>query len=170
MAKPILKVLNTYMSLEKEILKRVRDISYTFCSKCKGECCDEVICRESLESPFLSILTQRQGIQYDKINGWLGSRGCRLAYGKPLVCHEYFCEQLLTDHQFQASSIQKVIREFAAIGNRAYGNTHLICVHDLSLISLKKALKMNYQMEKLIEKLDSSLSHHGNIRNFTEKR
>jgi hypothetical protein len=116
---PLLSLFHTYLSLEKEILKRVSKISNPFCFKCQTKCCEEKICR----------------------------------YGKPLVCYEFFCEQILINKNFQASNIQQTIKEFILIGNRAYGNTHLICVDNLSSISPKKIFKISYQIGKLMEKL-----------------
>ncbi|MBW1834018.1 MAG: hypothetical protein JRI62_04280 [Deltaproteobacteria bacterium] len=150
---PLLSLFYTYLSLEKEILKRVSKISNPFCFKCQTKCCEEKICRESVESPFLSSLIKFQNIQYDQKNGWMSPQGCRLDYGKPLVCYEFFCEQILINKNFQASNIQQTIKEFILIGNRAYGNTHLICVDNLSSISPKKIFKISYQIGKLMEKL-----------------
>lgn len=148
---PLLNLFHTYISLEKTILYRVTEISYPFCAECKGLCCDKKICRESLESPFLSALIKHQGIQYDKNSGWMGPDGCRLAYGRPLVCHEFFCEKLLKNRGFQASNIREMVKAFVATGNRAFGSMHLISVYDLDLLTLKNILKINYKMEQLLE-------------------
>ncbi len=149
---PLLSLFHSYISIEKEILKRVRDISNTFCFKCPTNCCEEKICRESLESQFLSSLVKLQNIEYDPKNGWMGPYGCRLDYGRPLVCHEFFCEQVLVSKKIEASNIQQAVKEFISIGNRAYGNTHLICVDNLSLISPKKIFKISSQIWELMEK------------------
>ena len=150
---PLLSLFHSYISLEKEIVKKVSDISNTFCFKCPTKCCEEKICRESVESQFLSSLIKLQNIQYNKKNGWMSPYGCRLDYGRPLVCHEFFCEQILVSKNIQASNIQQAVKEFISIGNRAYGNTHLICVDNLSLISPKKIFKISNQIWKLMEKL-----------------
>jgi hypothetical protein len=150
---PLSSLIHSYISLEKEILKRVGDISNEFCLKCQTTCCDEKICRESVESIFLSRLIKLQNIQYDKKNGWMSPYGCRLDYGRPLVCYEFFCEQVLVNNNFKASNIQQTVKEFTSIGNRVYGKTHLICVDNLSLISPKKIIKINNQIIKLMENL-----------------
>ena len=150
---PIFSLFDTYISLEKEILKRVSEISKPFCFKCQTTCCEEKICRESVESQFLSSLIKFQNIQYDQKNGWISSQGCRLDYGRPLVCYEFFCDKILIDKNFHTLNIQQAIKEFINIGNRAYGNTHLICVDNLSLISTRKILKISNHTWKLMEKL-----------------
>jgi len=146
-------LIHSYISLEKEILKRVGDISNTFCVKCPTKCCEEKICRESVESQFLSRLIKLQHVEYDEKNGWMGPYGCRLDYGRPLVCYAFFCEQILASNNFRASNIQQAVKEFTSIGNRAYGNTHLICVDNLSLISSKKIFKINNNILNLKKKL-----------------
>jgi len=146
-------LIHCYISLEKEILKRTNEISNTFCVKCPTKCCEEKICRESVESQFLSRLIKLQQIEYDEKNGWMSPHGCRLDYGRPLVCYEFFCEQILANNNFKASNIQQAVKEFTSIGNRAYGNTHLICVGNLSLISPKKIFKINNNILDLMEKI-----------------
>jgi len=152
---PLSSLFHSYISLEKEILKRVSEISNTFCFECQKRCCEEKICRESIESQFLSHLITLQNIRYDKKNGWMSPYGCRLEYGRPLVCYEFFCERILVNDDFKASDIQQAVKEVISIGNRAYGNTHLICVDNLSLISPKKIFKIRNRILKLMEKMDS---------------
>ena len=84
------KLFDDYISLEKEIQKLIFPISHYFCRGCLGNCCRAEICKESIESTFLSILTEKQRIRFDNQNGWLGPLGCRLDYGRPLVCYEFF--------------------------------------------------------------------------------
>jgi len=141
------------MSLEREIMGRVSEISRPFCVRCKAKCCQEIICRESVESALLSRMIASQGIAYDKKNGWMSAEGCRLAFGRPLVCHEFFCDDILQSPVFRATDIQSVISEFAAIGNKAYGNTHLLCIEDLGAVSRKKIHRMRCRMAALTEEL-----------------
>jgi len=150
---PLSNLIYCYISLEKEILKRTNEISNTFCVKCPTKCCEEKICRESLESQFLGRLIKLQQIEYDEKNGWMSPHGCRLDYGRPLVCYAFFCEQILANNNFKASNIQQAVKEFTSIGNRAYGNTHLICVGNLSLISPQKIFKINNKILNLMEKI-----------------
>jgi hypothetical protein len=142
-----------YLSLEKDIQKRTKQISEHFCKECTSKCCKEEMCRESIESKFLYILIEKQNVDYDRQKGWIGPSGCRLNYGRPLVCYEFFCERILFNNNFRASDIQQIIKEFISIGNRAYGNTHLICIDNLKTISKRKIVKINSKIKGLINKL-----------------
>jgi len=148
-------LFHNYLSLEKEIQKKTTQISSPFCKQCTAICCKEEICRETVESTFLSMLIQQQDMNYDRRKGWIGLRGCRLDYGRPLVCYEFFCERILGSSDFRASNIQQIIKEFVSIGNKAYGNTHLICIYNLKTISEKKIVKLNHRIEGLMDKLVS---------------
>lgn len=148
---PIL--FQNYLSLEKEIQKRTKQISEHFCKECPSKCCKEEMCRESIESKFLYILIKKQNVDYDRQKGWIGPSGCRLNYGRPLVCYEFFCERILRNNNFRASNIQQIIKEFISIGNRAYGNTHLICIDNLKTISIRKIAKINGEIKRLTNKL-----------------
>jgi len=141
-----------YSFLEKEIQKRTK-ISEHFCKECPAICCKEEMCSESIESKFLYMLIEKQNIDYDRQKGWLGPSGCRLNYGRPLVCYEFFCDRILSDKNFRASNTQQIIREFISIGSRAYGNTHLICIDNLRIIHRNKIKTINTKIEGLINRL-----------------
>jgi hypothetical protein len=149
----LVKLFDDYISLEKEIQKLIFPISQFFCRKCLGNCCREEICKESIESTFLSILTEKQRIRFDNQIGWLGPLGCRLDYGRPLVCYEFFCEDILKTYFFKASNIKKIINDFVSIGNKAYGNTHLLCVDNLDILSSNKIDKIIYEIALLLNNM-----------------
>ncbi len=142
-----------YAFLEKEIQKLIYQASGHFCSKCSSQCCKEEICRESIESSFLSILIKKQRIRYDAQNGWISPSGCRLHYGRPLVCYEFFCKDILKNYLFQTADIRKIINDFIAIGNKAHRNTHLICIDNLGIISSMKIEKINYKIGLVMKKI-----------------
>jgi len=135
-------IIDCYIALEKELQKLIHQVTDPFCSKCRGECCKEEICKESIESSFLAILIKKQQIQYDSRSGWLGASGCRLEFGRPLVCYEFFCEDVLKKALFKASHIQAIISDFVSVGKNAHGNTHLICVENLDRLSSTKIEKI----------------------------
>jgi hypothetical protein len=144
------QLLDRYICLEKKIQKLIYPLSKNYCSKCHGKCCSEQICKESTESVFLSMLVEKQSIQYDNRNGWLGTSGCRLDYGRPLVCYEFFCEDLLKSSFFKATNIQTIIHDFVSIGENAHGKSHLICLNDLNVLSLKKVKKMSMRVSLML--------------------
>ena len=146
------ELINGYISLEKEIQKLIHQVTHPSCSICNGKCCKEEICKESLESNFLAILTKQQGIQFDSRSGWLGASGCRLAFGRPLVCYDFFCEDVLKSTLFKASGIQAIIDEFMAVGKNAYGSKHLICVENLDRLSPRKIDKMVHTIHSVLKR------------------
>jgi hypothetical protein len=131
-------LLDRYICLEREIQTLVSPLVRGYCAACAGVCCKREICKESIESEFLSILVAKQGVRYDDRSGWLGPAGCRLEYGRPLVCYEFFCEDIQNSPPFQNSPIKTIVNDFAAIGNRVSGNTHLICLATLEVLTPKK--------------------------------
>ena len=142
-----------YIRLEREMQRLIYPLSQLYCSKCFGKCCSEQICKESRESIFLSMLVARQRIQYDNRNGWIGTSGCRLDYGRPLVCYEFFCEDMTTNSLFSMAHIQKIMNDFISIGENAHGKSHLICLYDLDVLSPKKIKNMSNKVGLLLNKV-----------------
>ena len=146
-------LLDSYVVLEKEIQKLIAPLSSHYCSACSGKCCREEICRESVESAFLAALVKRQNIEYDAQNGWLGNSGCRLEYGRPPVCYDYFCDEMLKSRLTKSSEIQAIVNDFVSIGNKAYGNIHLLCISDLDILSPQKIEKLCSRTRAMIDKM-----------------
>ena len=147
------ELIDCYIALEKELQKLIHQVFDPFCTNCRGECCKAEICKESTESAFLENLVKKQQIQYDNRSGWLGASGCRLEFGRPLVCYEFFCEDVVKSTEFKASHIQAIINDFVSIGKNAHGNTHLICVENLDCLSSRKIEKMDNKIRLNIERL-----------------
>ncbi len=163
-------LFRSYTSLEKKIQQRISEISQPICTKCTSRCCKEEICRESIESNFLSILIKDQQIRYDPQNGWISPLGCGLSYGRPLVCYEFFCEQIEGSNKFQTSNMQQAVKEFVAIGSKAHGNAHLICVDNLGLISAGKIARINDRIGRLMAKLANAINIEGQGRCFSHSK
>ena len=145
-------LLELYAAIERNIQQSMHPLSCSFCRTCAGKCCREEICRESLESVFLCMLVEKQHIRYDQEKGWLGEGGCRLAYGRPLVCYQYFCDEVTGSDSLQTASLQAIINRFASLGNKAHGNAHLLCVADLDLLSPTKINNLLRKARRLLEK------------------
>ena len=155
------ETIDRYIDLEIEIQKLIHPVVNPFCSQCRGACCKEEICKESIESSFLSLLTQKQAVHYDTQSGWLGPSGCRLAFGRPLVCYEFFCDEVLKSTVYKTAGVQAIIKDFVAIGKNAYGQTHLICVEDLDRLSVGKIDKMDATIRSLFERTTKKRSLSG---------
>ncbi len=145
--------IEAYRELEGEIGKRIYAVSHQFCQKCSQRCCKEVMCRESLESSFLRSLGSAQQETYDEQHGWLGNDGCRLKYGRPLVCHEFFCDEILNSSSDEMSAVRQLVAEFVAIGKRAHRGAHLICIESLEKIPATKIEKMICSITQLMNRL-----------------
>ena len=148
-------LVKNYVVLEKEIQHRIRLISESYCKTCSTKCCKEVMCREAIESRFLRLIGKQNPLEYDRRSGFLSPCGCRLKIGRPLVCYEFFCTQILNDPVFKASNIQRLIKEFVSIGNKAHGNTHLVCIEDLNKLSNTKKAKIELKIERLTSELEA---------------
>jgi len=148
------KLITLYIGIEERIIKLVNQNFSSLCKNCVSKCCREEYCRESMDSPFLSLLIKKQKILYDPEMGWLGPVGCKINYGRPLVCHQFFCERFLEQDVLKKSDIPNYIDEFSAIGRKAYGNAHIMCVGNLDKISLKKIEKMETKCNVLISKIE----------------
>lgn len=146
-------ILDLWIRIEKQIQQRTRRVSRGLCLDCQPNCCAEPICREALDSPFLHLLVQMQDVSYDQDSGWLGPRGCRLEYGRPLVCYNYFCEPILDSEIMRSSGLRELIRKFMAVSRNARGGDHLICVKDLKRLSIAKLATMCQKLEALLGEL-----------------
>ncbi len=143
----ILPLLHRYSLMEQSVQALIASITRRFCLECAGHCCQEEICRESINSPFLNALVQMQGIAYDDRSGWQADAGCRLSYGRPQVCYAYFCNRVMEKQTEWLQKVDDVIKAFSASGDCAQGGTHLISVQDLDELS-------NPNISKIINKID----------------
>jgi hypothetical protein len=137
-----------YAKLELHIQKIINRSTGRFCSDCTARCCKEHFCKESIESPFLAALIKKQKMIYHTEKGWMGPKGCRLAYGRPLVCYDFFCDAVSDSPSFQATDIKTIVREFISIGNKVSGNTHLICIDNVETMS-------SIKIDAMLQKIDS---------------
>ncbi len=145
--------IDKYVAIEKAIQQLVCPLSQRYCAVCTGKCCREEFCKESVESTFLSVLVAKQKIRYDDSNGWLSSNGCRLAYGRPLVCYDFFCDDILHVNSTKTGRILALIKDFVSLGNRAHGAAHLLCIDDLDILKPKKIEKLCCKASLILDKL-----------------
>jgi hypothetical protein len=152
-------LIERYVCLETQIQKLTARFSRQYCRECSGACCRDEICKESIQSPFLSTLVGMQKIRYHPTNGWQSAAGCRLDFGRPLVCHEYFCEEIVDSENFQNARIQDIIHRFVSIGSKARGNTHLLCIADLDILSPRKIDNFCDKIGLLLDEIAQVRSH-----------
>jgi hypothetical protein len=141
---PIDDILEPYAELEKSVRSLMAELFSESCGMCTACCCRADICEETTQSAFLSKLLVKQDLSADDMDdriGWLDLHGCSLEYGKPPICYEYFCDQLLArlpdeEARFSARILGKLMDY---VGQNALGSWHLVeimNVNDLGKVSI----------------------------------
>jgi hypothetical protein len=127
------------------------------CARCTSVCCKEVFCRESLSSDFLRFVLGPRVDAYSVSSGWFepGS-GCRLSYGRPLVCYAFFCEKF--EPQNWADS-RRLSRELKRLYANAFAGEHLLVVDDISRIGESRLNIIHGRLEEVREMANAALCH-----------
>ena len=135
-------LLESVRDLHIRIETVLRQFSVPFnrvrCAECPAvrRCCKESICRESVESDFLRFVLGDTADTYDKKKGWLApEKGCRLAYGRPLICYEFFC---CSPEGLYVNRIEELVSEFSGIYANVLGKRHILEVEDIRRIRPRK--------------------------------
>lgn len=106
------------------------------CASCANVCCKEILCRESIESDFLRFVLGARVDDYSLSDGWyVPGSGCRLSFGRPLVCYEFFCERFDTQ---EVSSLKQLSRAFKMVYSNVFAGQHILVVDNISRISKNK--------------------------------
>jgi hypothetical protein len=125
------------------------------CARCTRVCCREEMCRESVDSDFLRFLRDPRGEAYDADAGWhVPGSGCRLSFGRPLVCYEYFCERFDAE---DASQLRQLSRALKALYANAYAGRHMLVVEDISRVTANRLHRMLGHLENLREQANAAL-------------
>ncbi len=140
-------ILIAYATFESEVRVFSSELWFQWCSNCREVCCKSVYCRETSESSFLFLLLKKHSHQVS--NGtqkdWLSEAGCKLSVGRPPVCYEFLCANILNDQQtgMQRYAMIVLSKLVSHIGKRALGSRHLIEVMDPA--DLKKIKYSRFQ-------------------------
>jgi hypothetical protein len=125
------------------------------CARCTSVCCKEVMCRESVDSDFLRFLLGSRIADYSADAGWhVPGSGCRLSFGRPLVCYEYFCERF---DARDAALLRQLSRALKALYANAYAGQHMLVVEDISRITANRLSRMLGRLENLRERANTAL-------------
>ena len=125
------------------------------CARCSSVCCKEIMCRESVDSDFLRFVLGAQADAYPVHAGWyVPGSGCRLSFGRPLVCYEFFCEQF--DARGWAEPRQ-FSRAFKTLYADVFAGQHMLVVEDISQITAHKLNRIHARLEALREKANAVL-------------
>ena len=125
-------ILKAYAEFEAEVGAFSSELWSQWCSNCREVCCKPVYCRETLESPFLLLLSKNHSpeVFYSTRKAWLNEAGCKLSVGRPPVCYEFLCSNILEAqqpgmHRYAMIVLSKLMSH---IGKRALGSRHLIAL------------------------------------------
>ena len=140
-------ILKAYTEFEAEVRAFSSELWFQWCSICRKVCCKSVYCRETYESPFLFLLTKKlyHQVFYGTQQDWLSEAGCKLSVGRPPVCYEFLCSNILDAQQpgMQRYAMIVLSKLMSHIGKRALGSRHLIEVMDPA--DLKKVRYSRFQ-------------------------
>jgi hypothetical protein len=127
-------ILRAYGAFESEVRIFSSKLWFQWCSNCRVVCCKAAYCRETVESPFLFLLLKKNSQRVFKSpqKTWLNETGCKLWVGRPPVCYEFLCANILDAqqtamHRYAMMVLSKLISH---IGKKALGSRHLIEVMD----------------------------------------
>ena len=137
----LLAALEEYVRLERHVQNIVTTYCAPTCAACRRRCCHACFCQESWRAPWLRAAVAlpgaiRRRAASELVEGYLARDGCRLRFGRPPVCYEFFCEtiedRLATDSRRYAFRVLSHALSFA--GRGAVARTHLVELGDLALL------------------------------------
>ena len=144
-------IIEKYLSFEKDVRLMMDSVCAGHCSCCDKLCCNQEYCRETIESPFLSYILENYlpSTNYDTESGWLTDSGCRLFIGRPSVCYEFLCEDILASQKSEFDRyIFKILSALMThTGKNAAGGRHMVellhqdDLHRMRLLRFEKKLQ-----------------------------
>ncbi len=150
-------LLEEYAELERGVQELVNAQCREVCALCTACCCRADLCEEALESPFLRLLHSRDDLESDRY-GFLTETGCALELGRPPVCYEFFCAELLADQpdDLQRDLLRILGRLPAHAGQNARGDAPLAEIMDeeeleqIRFQALEKQLQESFQALEIL--------------------
>ncbi len=139
------KIIWRYAALEREVQNLISACCSYACSICTSRCCRTDLCEEAFSSPFLKALHgyEPDSTQFSDQYGWLTENGCSLSLGRPPVCYEFFCDDVLNGqrnegHRYVLRVLGRLLNH---VGEQALEKLHLIEIsgeEDLNRIPLDR--------------------------------
>jgi len=129
------EIIWRYAALERDVQILIESRCRPFCSNCLSACCCRAdICEEAFESALLKKLhgEKKATSRFSDRTGWLTELGCTLALGRPPVCYEFFCNDVLSrlpddTHRYVLKTLGQLVSHS---GEDALGKKHLIELQD----------------------------------------
>jgi len=123
-------ILKQYACFESKVQKEITTRCSQYCSSCSHICCTPEFCQETLESPFLSLVRKRFSpyARYMKNRGWWSENGCTLSFGRPPVCYEFMCNDIIDDQPTDSDlyTIKILSKLISHVGKNALGRLHIV--------------------------------------------
>lgn len=137
------RILDEYIAFEHRVREQMLAVASPCCAICPIICCRYDICEESIASAFLSLIRQHTAPteSFCERYGWLTTTGCALEVGRPPVCYEFLCDDILhtlpnDDARFALRTLGMLI---TYIGRKAIGTRHLV-----ELLDPEDLLRLRY--------------------------
>lgn len=128
------QIIWRYAALEREVQNQIRSRCSAACSACSSCCCRADLCEESFQSSFLMILHGQKpdSPYFSDRYGWRTENGCSLGLGRPPVCYEYFCDEVLRCQPDDGTRfVLKLLGKLLDyVGSHALGSRHLVEITD----------------------------------------
>lgn len=148
-------LLEEYAELERGVQALVGQNCQPICELCTTCCCRADICEEAVASPFLRLLHGRNELESDGY-GFLTETGCALEVGRPPVCYEFFCGDVLGAMPDALHS--HMLRILGSLpthaGQNAHGEAHLVEVMDEEELEHLAFQRLEKQMDESFQCLE----------------
>lgn len=148
-------LIEEYTELEREVQVLVSAQCREVCGLCTSCCCRADLCEEALESPFLRAVHGRDELDSDGY-GFLTETGCALEIGRPPICYEFFCNELLAAQPDDLHrDVLKILGRLPAYaGENAHGDAHLVEVMQEEELKHLAFQRLEKQFQNAREALD----------------
>ena len=150
-------LIKHYGDFEIKVQDLINQLFGHFCVACHDPCCRLDICEEAKDSLFLQRIRAAHNQEEHMADGygWLEPTGCCLHTGRPPVCSEYLCDELLNNlptpfERYIAITISSLI---TYVGEHAVGELHLCDIlheTDMEKVDEKAVLQRLTEADKAL--------------------
>jgi len=162
----LIRILEAYAAFETEVRQQLANICAPHCAVCKRVCCRPEYCRETIDSPFLALLSSEISLnsKYRADRGWLTASGCALPAGRPPVCYQFICKKIFDSLPDDTSRyLLEVLSELVVhAGKRAFGSKHLVEIMDAGTLERVDVERFERRLTKARYALAAIRSFAGN--------
>ena len=113
-------ILWRYAAIERAAQNLIESHCGLICANCGTCCCRADICEEAFDSTLLMRLhgEKKSSVHFSDRTGWLTEQGCTLGLGRPPVCYEFFCDDILghlpdDTHRYVLQTLGKLVSHVA---------------------------------------------------------